>query len=605
MRIHNKRSISTNHHPNVHCTFIPHIPDHLNREQLFSHLGSVAQVLSLNILRLVDEEGSSMRVGIVRVADQKSFFILTSKLLSVGFNQTIKNNPLGPSSPLARVCDWNINIRMSFTIIPEDKRETDAIIDYFSQFGTMKLINMSVKRGENKLIFKANNSYSIRNVSTSQCIKVSRTIVKIEYTEQHYEWKDFVDYEEHIQETEHENGSHFRLQSGEGISEKTQFFDPLGLKISIGNQSKYKPNQKHLSEFNQIHNLGRSALIAKESNLLSTKRPIPNSRQEILSYQSRPNLNVTKLDEIESSFVFVSATDHLSCSEEQGSYRIRKGNEFNLPNLNFEKSSQAVKMLTGEPENGSSESNLEESEISEEQGDYLEKGEIRGEINERHTMRATEMIEVPQNLKLTGKINKPQTQLNRIRKTDFKAGLTNSEDRKEENMKDKPNQSIQSQGEVDKKVSRSTHYCPVDELRILTPTYNNNGHNESGKSEFSSERRKLNICSNGFNGQEKKRKRGNSSSKKPIKGSKLTSLLLQMPNDIDIINREIMPLVHSQWLRFMEIKVELKRKRYQTQRAIRLSKETHLPNDHHNNLSEHSDSNKCNFVQPNSLPSED
>ncbi len=298
-------------------TVIPHIPAHLNREQLLAHLGSMSSVLSLSIVRIDVRINSERRVGIVEVADRESMFRLTSRHSLVGNGQTIKHNQLRPNSRLAVLCSQEIKMRIEFSLSTQGKHAVDQIIDFLNTFGDLSLINMSVRSGIHEISFKAPSSYSIREFSTELRVQLFNLDVELDYTEDCYHITEF-DYDpQALQELEISDAA-LQNQYNSIISERTHFFNPKQASAGGDRESPSFDPQ------NSIFPLFDPLSLSQDTGQRSSKA-LPQTQQMRLETDSeispyfKPAQNKYPAETPDyAQGKYFTGTDELSCSEEGG-----------------------------------------------------------------------------------------------------------------------------------------------------------------------------------------------------------------------------------------------------------------------------------------------
>lgn len=163
-------------------TVMSSLPGELNREQILSQLGSVSQVVALNILQIHRHDQAVQRVALVEVEDSESVYRLTSRQFLVGNNQAVKHKSIAPASKLVEHC-INKDLLMRLKFFSTERNISRTVTEFFEKFGELGVLSMKAYNGHHDLLFKVPREYSVRSVSTDLVVKVNGVDVLVEYPE--------------------------------------------------------------------------------------------------------------------------------------------------------------------------------------------------------------------------------------------------------------------------------------------------------------------------------------------------------------------------------------------------------------------------------------
>ena len=548
-------------------TVIPHIPAHLNREQLLAHLGSMSNVLSLSIVRVDVRGGSERRVGIVEVADRESMFRLTSRHSLVGNGQTIKHNQLRPNSKLAVLCSQEIKLRIKFSLSTQGKQVVDQIIDFLNTFGDLSLIKISVKSGTHEISFKAPSSYSIREFSTELRVQLFNIDVELDYTEDCYHISEFEHDPQALQELEI-LGTTLHNEYNSIISERTHFFNPE--KVNFGVDLRHHSFDSQYSNFPLFDPLSLSQYTGQHSS----NRPSQSQQTSLEMFSGyTPYFNpAPKQFPAESPDHtpgnYFTGTDELSCSEEGGEENPQNTGDSPFKFFDYDSAAHVAQMFS--------------LDVKRSQADqFPKKHSLEKEKHPKQPSYEPQFASADLSNRLNAfqanweSLHQPTMQQLGIYDNSHpyhKHNGVNSNEQKRQNHRNQQNPHM-SRGhnneETDNRIAPSkTSTSKYRQVQKQQPSQSSSGMNVIKSN-----------ASNNYISHEQPNKQNSSSNSKPTPGSKLLSLITSTPPDLSRINDAILPQVRAKWRRFSEIKEEIKKEKLKETNLATLSEQANISGD--------------------------
>lgn len=174
-------------------TVIPGVPEDFNREQLLAMMSHQSNVTALTLSRMILADGSTLRIGVARHSDKEGMFRLTSRKFLVAPGVSIRHNSLRESSKLAKLDGIPLYFLVTFPVPDNDACTSTTVIDFLSQFGSIKLVSMTTKKGKCTLKIKAPSSFSIRSLTTNLTFWIKAVNVSLVYEEPEFNSIHFVD----------------------------------------------------------------------------------------------------------------------------------------------------------------------------------------------------------------------------------------------------------------------------------------------------------------------------------------------------------------------------------------------------------------------------